>query len=47
MSLKAFKRGLNIAIIPISWKQRKAGVSKLKLSENFKLYMSTLQKIYG
>jgi dolichol-phosphate mannosyltransferase len=47
MSLKAFKRCLNIAIIPISWKQRKAGVSKLKLSENFKLYMSTLQKIYG
>jgi dolichol-phosphate mannosyltransferase len=47
MSLKAFKRGLSIAIIPISWKQRKAGVSKLKLSENFKLYMSTLQKIYG
>jgi dolichol-phosphate mannosyltransferase len=47
MSLKAFKRGLNIAIIPISWKQRKAGVSKLKLSKNFKLYKSTLQKIYG
>ena len=47
MSLKAFKICLNIAIIPISWKQRKAGVSKLKLSENFKLYMSTLQKIYG
>jgi hypothetical protein len=47
MSLKAFKRGLNIAIIPVSWTQRKAGVSKLKLSENFKLYMSTLQKITG
>ncbi len=44
MSLKAFNSGLNIAIIPISWKQRKAGVSKLKLSKNFKLYMSTLQK---
>jgi dolichol-phosphate mannosyltransferase len=47
MSLKAFKTGLNIATIPISWKQRKAGVSKLKFSENFKLYMSMLQKIYG
>lgn len=47
MSLKAFKRGLNIAIIPISWKQRKAGVSKLKLRDNFKLYMSTLHKIYS
>jgi dolichol-phosphate mannosyltransferase len=45
MSLKAFKRGLNIAIIPISWKQRKAGVSKLKLRDNFKIYMSTLHKI--
>jgi dolichol-phosphate mannosyltransferase len=44
MSLKAFKRGLNIAIIPISWTQRKAGVSKLKLSTNFKLYILTLQK---
>lgn len=44
MSLKAFKRGLSIAIIPVSWKQRKAGVSKLKLSENFKLYISTLKK---
>lgn len=47
MSLKAFKRGLSIAIIPVSWKQRKAGVSKLKLRKNIKLYMSTLQKIYG
>jgi dolichol-phosphate mannosyltransferase len=47
MSLKAFKRGLSIAIIPISWKQRKAGVSKLKLRKNIKLYMSTLQKNYG
>lgn len=44
MSLKAFKRKLKIAIIPISWMQRKAGVSKLKLSKNFKLYMSTLRK---
>jgi dolichol-phosphate mannosyltransferase len=47
MSLKAFKRGLSIAIIPISWKQRKAGVSKLKLRKNIKLYMSTLQKNCG
>ncbi|MDY4789191.1 MAG: glycosyltransferase family 2 protein [Bacteroidales bacterium] len=47
MSIKAFKRGLSIAIIPVSWKQRKAGVSKLKLRKNIKLYMSTLQKIYG
>jgi dolichol-phosphate mannosyltransferase len=44
MSLKAFKKGLNIAIIPISWSQRKAGVSKLKLSTNLKLYLSTLKK---
>jgi|JI7StandDraft_1071085.scaffolds.fasta_scaffold98119_1 dolichol-phosphate mannosyltransferase len=47
MSLKAFKSGLSIAIIPVSWKQRKAGVSKLKLIENFKIYLSTIQKIYG
>ena len=44
MSLEAFKRKLKIAIIPISWTQRKAGVSKLKLSKNFNLYMSTFQK---
>lgn len=44
MSLKAFKKNLKIAIIPISWTQRKAGVSKLKLNKNFKLYLSTLIK---
>lgn len=45
MSLKAFNKKLNIAIIPISWKQRSAGVSKLKLSKNLKLYIATLRKI--
>lgn len=44
MSLKAFKKELNIAIIPVSWTQRKAGISKLSLRKNFKLYMSTLRK---
>ncbi|MDB2463804.1 glycosyltransferase family 2 protein [Flavobacteriaceae bacterium] len=44
MSLKAFKRKLKIAVIPISWTERNAGVSKLKLSKNFKHYMSTLLK---
>ncbi len=44
MSLKAFNENMKIAIIPISWTQRKAGVSKLKLNKNFKLYMSTLRK---
>ncbi|MCB9256462.1 MAG: glycosyltransferase family 2 protein [Chitinophagales bacterium] len=44
MSLKAYKKKLSIAVIPISWTQRKAGTSKLKLSKNFQLYMSTLQK---
>ncbi len=44
MSLKAFKQNLKIAVIPIFWTQRKAGVSKLKLSKNFRLYMSTLRK---
>jgi len=44
MSLKAFNKNMRIAIIPISWTQRKAGISKLKLSKNFKLYMSTLRK---
>jgi dolichol-phosphate mannosyltransferase len=44
MSLKAFKKKLNIIIIPISWKQRKAGDSKLKLGKNVRLYMTTLRK---
>lgn len=42
MSLKAFNNNCGIAIIPISWKQRTAGESKLKLSKNFRLYMYTL-----
>lgn len=44
MSLKVFKNKLNVAVIPISWTQRKAGVSKLKLRKNFNLYISTLRK---
>jgi dolichol-phosphate mannosyltransferase len=44
MSLKAFKKKLNIIIIPISWQQRKAGDSKLKLGKNIRLYMTTLRK---
>lgn len=44
MSLKSYKENLNIAIIPISWTQRKAGVSKLNLTKNFKAYVSTLRK---
>jgi dolichol-phosphate mannosyltransferase len=44
MSLKAFKKELNISVIPVSWTQRKAGVSKLKLRKNIETYMSTLRK---
>jgi len=44
MSLKAFSNKLNIGIIPISWKQRTAGKSKLKLVMNINIYMSTLLK---
>lgn len=44
MSLKAFKKELNISIVPISWIQRKAGKSKLNLRKNFNLYISTLRK---
>ncbi|MGO4819199.1 glycosyltransferase family 2 protein [Flavobacterium sp. W22_SRS_FP1] len=42
MSLKAFSNKLNIGYIPISWKQRTSGKSKLKLVKNVKLYMLTL-----
>lgn len=44
MSLKSFKKGLKIAVIPISWKQRSAGKSKLRLRKNFKLYMQTFKE---
>lgn len=47
MSLKAFHKKLKIAIFPISWTQRKAGVSKLNLRKNFKNYMSTLRHSLG
>jgi len=45
MSLKAFKTKLRIAIIPISWTQRKAGVSKLNLVKNFNIYVETFKKL--
>lgn len=44
MSLKAFKSGLKIGIIPITWQQRKSGTSKLKLLSNFNQYIGTLKK---
>ncbi|MFT4733402.1 MAG: dolichol-phosphate mannosyltransferase [Arcticibacterium sp.] len=42
MSVKVLKQKLNVKIIPITWKQRTAGVSKLKLSKNIRHYTSTL-----
>ena len=44
MSLKAFKNNLKIAIVPISWRQRSNGMSKLNIRKNIKLYISTLIK---
>jgi dolichol-phosphate mannosyltransferase len=45
MSLKAFKSKLSICIVPISWTQRKAGISKLNLVKNFSVYIGTFKKI--
>jgi hypothetical protein len=42
MSLKAFNINAKIKVIPITWKQRKAGKSKLNLIKNIKVYMTTL-----
>lgn len=42
MSLKSFKKELSIKIIPISWRQRKAGESKLKVFKNIRSYFKTL-----
>ena len=44
MSLKAFSKNLKIGIIPISWVQRTAGISKLKVFKNIRVYVSTLIK---
>ena len=42
MSLRSFKSKLSIAVIPISWRNRKFGTSKLNLIKNVKVYFSTL-----
>ena len=42
MSLKSFKKHLTIKIIPISWRQRKAGESKLRVIKNIRIYFKTL-----
>jgi dolichol-phosphate mannosyltransferase len=42
MSLKSFEKDYRIKIIPISWSQRKAGKSKLKLIKNIRVYFKTL-----
>ena len=39
LPLKAIVRGYSFAVIPISWQQRKSGVSKLKLKEMGSRYM--------
>ena len=44
MSLKAYNINAKIKVIPINWKQRKAGESKLNLMKNIKVYMRTLYK---
>jgi dolichol-phosphate mannosyltransferase len=43
MSLKAFKRKCKIMVIPISWRQREMGVSKLSLVKNLRGYLVTLR----
>jgi dolichol-phosphate mannosyltransferase len=42
MSLKAFKNNERIKVIPISWRQREKGESKLNISKQFKEYVKTL-----
>lgn len=44
MSLKSFKKKYKIAIIPISWIQRVAGDSKLKIAKNINVYFKTLRQ---
>ena len=43
MSIKAFKQGMRVVVIPISWRQREAGKSKLNLRKNFNSYIQTLK----
>lgn len=45
MSMKAFRKKLKIATLPISWEQRTMGVSKLNLKKNAKFYFLTLKNL--
>ena len=45
MSLKAFSKNLKIEIIPIQWKQRSAGKSKLNFRKNLKSYLNTAVRL--
>lgn len=44
MSLKSFSKNLKIGIVPISWKKRSKGQSKLSLLKNIRLFAFTLMK---
>jgi dolichol-phosphate mannosyltransferase len=44
MSLKAFSKKMKIGVIPISWKQRTSGKSKLNILMNIRIYFSILLK---
>lgn len=44
MSLKSFSKNLKIGIVPISWKQRSKGESKLNLLKNIRIFVLTLIK---
>ena len=39
LPLKAIIRGYNFAVVPISWKNRKAGISKLNIREMGSRYL--------
>jgi dolichol-phosphate mannosyltransferase len=39
MPLKAIIRGFSYAVVPISWTNRKAGISKLKIKEMGSRYL--------
>jgi len=44
MSMKSFSKNLSIGVVPISWKQRTQGESKLNLLKNMRLFTFTFIK---
>ena len=46
IALKAIRKGYRIVEVPVNWKEREAGKSKLRLSKQGPQYLKTISKIF-